>query len=275
MVLLLKDIQVFHDTVLGYYYEHQRDLLWRKPNACGTFDPYKIMVSEIMLQQTQVSRVIEKYRQFVDVFPTIHDLAAAPLQDVLLLWQGLGYNRRARFLREAALLVVQNNNGTMPSTLADLVALPGIGPNTASAILVYTHNQPLSFIETNIRAVYIHYFFNNSESVSDRDIITLVEQSMYIDNPREWYWALMDYGTYLKKSTVNPTRRSKHYVKQSRFEGSARQLRGEILRQLANGPRTEQDLENTLHDSRFSDVVTGLIKDQLIIRKTGTIQIAD
>lgn len=268
-------ITIFQQVVLDYYHENQRNLPWRQPESDGHFDAYKIMVSEVMLQQTQVSRVIEKYIQFLEVFPTVNKLASANLNDVLVLWQGLGYNRRARFLREAALKVRQDHDGVMPLTLAGLIELPGIGHNTASAILVYAENTPLGFIETNVRTVYIHHFFEDAEAVTDKQILELVGLTLYRENPREWYWALMDYGTYLKSQVVNPSRRSKHYVKQSRFKGSVREMRGEILRILNKQPLSVDALQLTLNDQRFDAAYQGLVKDGLITEDATMVRIAD
>jgi A/G-specific adenine glycosylase len=265
----------FQNLVIQYYVDHQRSLPWRQPDAAGTFDAYRIMVSEIMLQQTQVNRVIDKYQEFIACFPTSSILATAPLQDVLTVWQGLGYNRRGRFLRDAAVIITNRHHAQVPNTITDLVALPGIGPNTATAILVYAHNQPLAFIETNIRSVYLHHFFPGSDSVSDKEILRLVEQTMDQSNPREWYWALMDYGTYLKKTHGNPNLRSRHYAKQSRFEGSVRQVRGEILRRLTKHPWEEMMLSQAIEDERFAAVIEGLISDKLIFRRKEFLQIAD
>lgn len=132
------NIQAFQDTVWDYYRRHGRhDLPWRQPQTTGQFTAYPIVVSELMLQQTQVNRVIPKYEHFLQAFPTVKRLAAAPLSEVLTLWSGLGYNRRAKFLWQLAQRVVDDYKGTFPRELSSLVALPGIGPNTAGAVLAY------------------------------------------------------------------------------------------------------------------------------------------
>ncbi len=264
----------FKNTVWDYYHDNQRSLPWRKSEADGTFNAYKIMVSEIMLQQTQANRVIEKYVQFLKVYPDIGTLAGATLEEVFNLWQGLGYNRRAKFLRDAAKLVISDFQSEMPRSVSDLVKLPGVGHNTACAIAVYSYNQPLVFIETNIRTVYLHHFFEGKEDVADAAILELVAQTVDNENPREWYWALMDYGTYLKKAHGNANVRSRHYAKQSRFEGSARQIRGEVLRQLQQAPQTLDELNVTIPDSRLASVLDGLLKDQLIRQTHGKYMIA-
>lgn len=225
------------------------------------------MVSELMLQQTQVSRVAPKYDAFLAQFPTCKKLAEAPLEQVLRVWQGLGYNRRARFLREACRVIEADHKGIFPQELDQLTELSGIGHNTAAAILVYSFNQPQVFIETNVRTVYIHHFVSDRGVVHDKELLPLVSQTLDRDDPRTFYWALMDYGSYLKKTVGNLNARSRHYAKQSRFEGSIRQLRGKILRELANGPWTYQNLKNACNDARFEPVIEVLISEGFIRRQ--------
>lgn len=217
----------FREIVYRYYNTNGRDLPWRK-----TTDPYRIVVSEIMLQQTQVERVIEKYRQFIKTFPTFSALARAPLHEVLKVWQGLGYNRRAIALKKIARIVFEELKGKLPSSEHELLKFPGIGKYTAGALLAFVFNQPTVFIETNIRRVFIHYFFRDREGITDAEILPLVERTLDHADPREWYYALMDYGVMLKKEYQNPNQRSAHYKRQSPFQGSNRQLRGMILRLL-------------------------------------------
>jgi A/G-specific adenine glycosylase len=223
--LTLEQVSDFHETVYRYYHQHGRDLPWRK-----TKNPYRIFVSEIMLQQTQVERVIEKYEHFISVFPDFQSLARAELKEVLLVWQGLGYNRRALALARSARIIMAEYGGNVPQELEQLIKLPGIGRATASSILVFAFNKTAVFIETNIRRVFIHHFFEGRKNISDREILPLVEASLDSSNPRAWFHALMDYGSMLKKGIQNPNRKSSHYRKQPPFEGSDRQLRGEILR---------------------------------------------
>lgn len=199
-------------------------MAWRR-----TRTPYKVLVSEIMLQQTSVARVALKYGEFLRAFPSFRALAAAETADVIAAWKGLGYNRRALALRETARLVVSRCRGRLPRTVAGLTALPGIGPATAGAVLAYCFNLPLPFIETNIRRVFIHFFFARKRKVTDARIMALVEQSLDRKNPREWYYALMDYGAMLGRGRDNANRRSTGYKRQSAFSGSMRQLRGRVL----------------------------------------------
>lgn len=263
----------FHRVVWGYYDNHQRSMPWRVPEADGSFDPYKILVSELMLQQTQVSRVIPKFNAFIERFPTIQALSTASFSDVLPLWNGLGYNRRARYLHDTAKQIV--DKGALPLTAHELESLKGIGPNTAAAIIVYSYNSPEIFIETNIRTVYIHHFFTDKEGVSDEQIREKLEQTLDYTNPREFYWALMDYGTRLKQQGHGKISRSKHYKKQSTFNGSIRQLRGRILRELMNSNETtEQQLIQRLEDERTTDAITQLISEKLIAENHGKLSIA-
>ncbi|MBM4309688.1 MAG: A/G-specific adenine glycosylase [Deltaproteobacteria bacterium] len=222
-----EQINVFQKHVLEHYRRHGRKFPWR-----DTIDPYQILVSEIMLQQTQVDRVIPKFEAFINRFQNPAELAAAPLRDVLAMWQGLGYNRRAQALHRCAILIVNEHGGRLPKTREGLQALPGIGPYTAAAVSVFAYNRPCVFIETNIRAVYIHCFFPDAQDVSDAQLKPLIEATLYKRDPRRWYNALMDYGVQIKKLHGNPARRSRHHSVQSRFEGSDRQIRGMIVRIL-------------------------------------------
>lgn len=253
----------FLDQLWQYYADHGRhDLPWRQ-----TADPYAIMVSEIMLQQTQVGRVIPKYEIFLNQLPTIEQLAEAPLGDVLRLWSGLGYNRRAKFLWQAAIQTMEQYAGNLPADVTELTKLSGIGPNTAGAIMAYAHNQPVIFLETNVRTVYIHYFFADQDKVPDAEIKARLEETLDRERPREFYWALMDYGTYLKQTAGNAGRRSATYTKQSTFAGSRRQLRGQVLRSLADGPQTAEQLTQQINDARLESVLQDLVNEQLIIKQ--------
>lgn len=220
----------FKKKVRDFYTQYGRYALpWRK-----TRNPYHILVSEIMLQQTQVERVCVKYKEFLKVFPTVASLANAPLKEVLQAWSGLGYNRRARFLHSAAQEVVKTRGGKFPREYAALLSLPGVGPYTAGAVSVFAYNTPQVMIETNIRSVYLHEFFEGHGAVHDVEIMPYIEATLDRENPREWYAALMDYGSHLKKALPNPSRKSRHHAVQSAFKGSKRELRGCIIRELGN-----------------------------------------
>lgn len=220
-----KEIIIFKRQVRLYFRKYKRSFPWRE-----TSNPYYILVSEIMLQQTQADRVVQKYNSFLKKFPTIKNLAKSSLKDVLVGWQGLGYNRRAKALWETAKIITVIFNGKVPSSIEELEKLPGIGPYTARAILAFAYNKPTVFIETNIRTVYIHSFFKNKKNINDKDLFPFIEKTLDRREPKEWYQALMDYGAMLKKNYPNPNRKSKHYTKQSKFAGSDRQLRGQILK---------------------------------------------
>jgi len=262
-------------SILYEYYETfgRHDLPWRQ-----TSDPYHIFVSEVMLQQTQVSRVAVLYPAFLERFPDVTILAAASLSDVLAAWQGLGYNRRARNLRESAVLITQEYGGEIPDDDAKLQVLPGIGPATASSIRAFAFNAPVVFIETNIRRVFIYFFFQGQDEVHDRDILPLVKAALDLENPRRFYSALMDYGTMLAKIVTNPNRKSTSYVRQSTFEGSDRQIRGEILRVLlSRRSLTIEDLVATVGgDSERVIRMLGALEDEgFLVRKDKIVHFAE
>jgi A/G-specific adenine glycosylase len=237
---------------------------WRQAEPDGSFDPYKILVSELMLQQTQVARVMPKYQQFMDLFPTVQALAQSSLSAVLTAWSGLGYNRRAKYLHQAAKQIMEQYDGIFPPAVSGLLKLPGVGINTAGAIVAYAFDQPVIFIETNIRTVYIHHFFADRQDVSDNELADYVEATVDNDNPRQWYWALMDYGAHLKQSVGNLNKLSKHYTLQPRFEGSKRQIRGQIIRALAVSSQTENGLNRLSNDPRLPDVLADLQREGLV-----------
>ncbi|MBI4137295.1 A/G-specific adenine glycosylase [Candidatus Roizmanbacteria bacterium] len=279
----------FRTFISSFYKKNKRDLPWRPPSLKlrrdkMVDDPYKILVSEVMLQQTQVSRVMAKYREFIDRFPSFESLARAHLIEVLKVWQGMGYNRRGKYLKEAAervvkdkrySLLLQKNRSSSARTalfsdsaaqVALLQELPGIGYNTACAILTYSFNIPTVFIETNIRTVYLFHFFHDKQNVSDKDILEVLNSTIDMENPREWYYALMDYGAYLKRERKFKNISSKHYTKQSKFEGSRRQLRGRILKTLLTyGPSSLTTLKEQLpDDERLESVLKELTVEKMV-----------
>jgi A/G-specific adenine glycosylase len=256
----------FIETVWAYYRAQGRhELPWRRPEPDNSFDPYRILVSEFMLQQTQVSRVIPKFEAFVRQFPTIPTLAKSELGDVLRAWQGLGYNRRAKYLWQTAQAI--ESAGAFPEIEEQLIRLPGVGVNTAGAIRAYAFNLPALFVETNIRTVYIHHFTRDDEIISDDFIRDYLGRTIDQKRPREFYWALMDYGTFLKTQIQN-TQRSKHYAKQSRFTGSRRQVRGLVLRELSAGPASVEQLAERISDGRLGGVL-GDLEAEGLIKKIG------
>jgi len=258
-------ITSFRKRILGYYRRNARDLPWRK-----TTDPYHILISELMLQQTQVDRVIPKYDAFIKRFPNAASLAASPLKEVLILWQGLGYNRRAQNLHNSSRIITGERGGRMPETRETLQTLPGIGPYTAAAVSVFAYNQPCVFIETNIRAVYIHCFFPEAENVSDSQLEPYIAATLNKRNPRRWYNALMDYGVHIKKLYGNPARKSKHHTVQSRFEGSDRQIRGMIIKILGKTETmTTNELKHQIdrEPKRVQAIIDQLVGERLVTKK--------
>lgn len=232
--------------------------------------PYYVLISEVMLQQTQVARVVPKFRAFITRFPDIETLASAQLASVLELWSGLGYNRRAKYLWQAAHMIVNDFDGVFPHTPEQLQRLPGVGVNTAGAIVVYAFNQPVCFIETNVRTVYMHHFFATTPIVNDRQIIAKLQATLDPEAPREFYWALMDYGAWLKASGVRLNGQSQHYKKQTPLEGSVRQMRGQLIRRLLEGRVQLSILESEFsRDARFHPALEGLVQDDLVVLTNG------
>ena len=250
---LTPELRAFVEFVAKKGCELYRDLPWRR-----TYDPYAIWISEVMLQQTQVSRVDGRWQRWLERFPTVDALAAAAPSDVLEEWQGLGYNRRALSVHRAA-QAISEAGGVFPQDPKELVKLPGIGPATAAGIRAFAFNLHGVYLETNVRTVFLHELYPQAEGVPDSELVPLVELTCPASvtdaadavaagadaavntaaetdetelTPRSWYYALLDYGAYLKKTIPNPSRRSKSHAKQSRFEGSHRQKRAELLRVL-------------------------------------------
>jgi A/G-specific adenine glycosylase len=259
----------FRDRVYAYFQEHGRRFPWR-----DVTDPYDIAVSEIMLQQTQADRVVPKYQAFMRAYPSVGALAEASLGDVLGLWSGLGYNRRAKLLRDMAQAVV--DRGGFPGTVEGLRELPGVGPYTAAAIAAFAYNQPVVVNETNIRSVYIHEFFGDAEGVHDRDLEPLIAATLDRDNPRDWYQALMDYGAMLKKTGINPGRRSAHYVRQAPLAGSNREARGAVLRVLLGRSLSMRQIweETALAPERLAPALEGLVAEGFLTVSRGKYSVA-
>ncbi len=261
-LLALEHSIAFQKMIWDYYAQHNRYFTWRH-----TDNPYHIIVSEIMLQQTQTDRVIYKYEQFLATFPTLESLASATLKDVLTQWQGLGYNRRGMYLHQAAQQIINTYGGLVPQDPELLEQLPGIGYATARSICAFAFNMPTVFIETNIRAVYLHTFFQGQENIHDKQLMPLIAQTVDAANPREWYYALMDYGVMLKKLHKNPSRKSKHHAVQSTFKGSDRQIRGAIIRLLIKQPYTQKELlKHYEHEdpARVQAILAKMIQENII-----------
>ncbi|MBN2535703.1 MAG: A/G-specific adenine glycosylase [Spirochaetales bacterium] len=262
-----KDIMAFRSMVYGYYHTYGRILPWR-----NTQNPYHILVSEIMLQQTQVHRCLEKYTRFIERFPDFVSLASAPFQEILSHWQGLGYNRRALALKRIAQEVLHTYKGKLPAQRSCLMTLPSIGKATAASILAFAFNKPGIVIETNIRAAYIYTFFRTKTMVKDSELLPFIECTLDKQNPREWYYALMDYGADIKKRHPSITRQSAHYKKQSPFHGSDRQIRGKILKVLTKRKHVTfkylfKEIQGNIE--RIRRILKTLMEEGFIIKKTG------
>jgi A/G-specific adenine glycosylase len=260
-----------------------------------------------MLQQTQVDRVMPYYRRFLKEFPTVRNLAEAPLPRVLAAWQGLGYNRRAKLLQDAARTIVREYGGRVPRSVTELEKLPGIGPYTARAVAAFAYNEDTVFVETNLRTAVIHHFFtskspsiygrpsrkgnnstdsspsiygrmlgvedtgwNTERKVSDEEILEILAKALPKGRAREWYAALMDYGAHLKRSGVRINARSVGYAKQKPFKGSSREVRGTLLKELLSGPKTKEQLAKRFDVSRTEQVeaaLATLVRDGLILSR--------
>lgn len=279
-------VQEFQSMILDFYRQEGRSFPWRE-----TCDPYEILVSELMLQQTQTERVVPKYLNWLQEFPTAQALAQAPFSQVLAAWSGLGYNRRAGYLQEACRQVVEELSGVFPSSACELEKLRGVGPYTARAVATFAFNKPEVFIETNIRSVYLFLFFprdnfpsgqegghkeadeaSHPVKVADSSLMPLIEVTLYHEDPRSWYYALMDYGARLKKSTANPNRRSLHYSRQSKFQGSLRQARGAIVKILAQTQGNILSLKEIEGESgielyRLESAAESLVAEGMICRQ--------
>jgi A/G-specific adenine glycosylase len=273
--------KAFQKTIFDYYRKNRRTFPWRSPSlqfrrGSKNLDPYKILVSEIMLQQTQTLRAIPKYENWISHFPTFESLAQAPLQQVLKEWKGLGYNSRALRLHQAAKIVVDKYNGKLPADYETILALPGIGPYTAGAVMAFAFNKPFPIIETNIRTVFIHFYFKNrgptSVTIHDKEILELVKKTLPEKNSRDWYYALMDYGVMLKKTVGNLNIKSRHYTKQSQFKGSNRELRAKILHLITQAPVSLTAIQaNIIADPEKIETTLSKLQQEGFIKKLKTV----
>lgn len=254
-------IKVFQGLIYSFYNHKKRNFPFRE-----NITPYKVVVSEIMLQQTQTNRVAEKFIEFINKFPDFKSLAQASIEELLSVWQGLGYNRRAIALKMIAERIMSEFNGNVPKDMDSLTSLPQIGHNTASSILSFAYNIPTYFIETNIRRVYIYFFFSGKTEIDDKEIMELVKVSVDKDNPRDWYYALMDFGTMLKKTHPELNKKSAHYRKQSKFDGSTRQVRGKVLKLLLEKPFSKREIIDKINyeEKKVIEILDALKKEGFI-----------
>jgi len=266
-------IELFQKIIFDYYKNHKRNFPFRED-----ITPYNVLISEIMLQQTQTGRVSEKFLKFTEKFPDFLSLSRAPLEEILKEWQGLGYNRRALALKKIAEIVINDYNGQLPESIEELKLFPQIGHNTASSILTFAFNKPMVFIETNIRRVYIYFFFPNRNKVNDKEIMSIVKKTVVKNNPRKWYYALMDYGVMLKKIHPELSKRSAHYRKQAPFKGSSRQIRGELLEMLIkDGTIDLLKIQKSFKDNdrkRIKNILIQLQKEGFIEIKEESVKLA-
>ncbi len=264
----MEDISKFQHKILDWYDKNQRDLPWRK-----TRDPYAILVSEVMSQQTQINRVMEKYEQWMDLFPTLRDLADAKTSDILTMWSGLGYNRRALYLQKAAKIIKETYHGEFPKYGIELLQLPGIGEYTASAIRCFAFNEQIAVIDTNVRKVISIHFFNgiSPSKAALKDFATklLPPQKAY-----EWNQALMDYAAMeLHEYKIS-------IPKQSKFIGSNRYYRGSMVKMLVANKKLsihflQKHFEKEISLDRINEVINSLVKDQLVEYEEGVLKLKD
>ncbi len=265
----------FRAAVLEHFRLEGRSFPWR-----DTLDPWSILVSEFMLQQTQTSRVLPKYLRWMETWPDPTALAAAPLSEVYAAWSGLGYNSRALRLREAARAVAAMPGGRLPGDENALLALPGVGPYTARAVLAFAWRKPVILVETNIRAAVIFHFFRGREAVRDRELEPVLDAVMDRSDPRTWYYALMDYGAWLKKREPNPSRASAGYARQGAFRGSAREARGAVLRAVSSLSGTGAGLDwleehSGLPRERLERAAGDLVAEGLLSYRDGRFSFPD
>ncbi|NHI93999.1 MAG: Fe-S cluster assembly protein HesB [Candidatus Lokiarchaeota archaeon] len=254
-------IKAFQEKIFAWWERHKRSFPWRKTN-----NPYKILVSEFMLQQTQTTRVKEIYRAFLRIFPTIESLAKSKPSEVLRFWSQnrLGYNRRALWLHEAANQIVKNEN--FPKTIKELRDLKGIGPYASRSILIFAFNSNIATVDTNIRRILIAEGFAREET-SDKDLLEIATQLLPKDRSRDWHNALMDYGA-IKLTSIKTG--IKPRSKQSKFKGSNRQFRGKVVEYLTkiNVAEKEKIIRACkIPKDKIEQVLNSLIKDGLVIKE--------
>lgn len=261
-----KSIERFQQRVLSYYAQKGRELPWRE-----TTDPYSILVSEVMLQQTQVDRVVPRYRNWLEKWPSVESLAGASRTEVLKEWMGLGYNSRAVRLHETAKVIVDQFNGNVLEALENHRQLPGIGPYTARAVEIFSANKDSAAVDTNIRRILIHEF--SLKNPSDHELQSLAEVCLPRGRSRDWHNALMDYGSLVvtsRRTGIAPK------TKQSRFEGSDRQVRAKVLRLLLDKQASFEELhKKTDAGDRLRKILEQMVKEDLLVVKDKHYRVRD
>ena len=259
-IISSEDINQIQNEVLSFYEQNKRDLPWRK-----TTDPFRILLSEFMLQQTQVNRVVNYYNKWIERWPTLLDLSIASFQDILSEWIGLGYNRRAKYLHESSIILVDNYNGDVLTAMYDYQNLPGIGKYTARAVRIFAGNENIATVDTNIRRILIH-LFHLSTTISDRMLFDIADRCVPKGKSCIWHNALMDYGALYLTSRKTGI---KSKTIQSTFKGSDRQIRGQIIRLLLKEPCEYKELKSYLHirSERLDSILMKMMQDQMISKK--------
>ncbi len=270
--LQVDQVELFQKLIYDFYHKNKRDFIWREE-----ITPYKIVISEVMLQQTQTARVVPKFEHWLCKFPDFASLAQASNHEVLSSWQGLGYNRRGLALLKIAQIVMSEHGGNLPNDPTILETFPAIGPNTAGSICAFAFNNPIVFIETNIRTVYTHTFFAGQSGIHDKQLLPLITQTIDHNNAREWYYALMDYGVHLKQNLPRINTASKHYTRQSKFIGSKRQVRGAIIKILTQCKQVDYEtlldfLQFELPENKHNhDAIIQTMIDEKTIHQIGKV----
>ena len=263
MKQILQDEKIakFQEKVMKWWAKNKRHLPWRESPT-----PYNVMVSEVMLQQTQVNRVVSKYEEFLEEFPDFEALANANQKHLLKVWSGLGYNRRALWLKDAALSVV--SLGEFPRNASELRKLKGIGPYTSKSILIFAFNEDIAAVDTNIRRVLISTGFAR-EDMSLQELQGIADRILLKGRSSDWHNALMDYGAM--ELTASSTGIAP-LTTQTCFEGSTRQLRGALVRILAHSERLSfsqmmqhPDLEECDREV-LEDVLESLVQEEILER---------
>ncbi len=274
--------------ILAWYSQNKRTLPWR-----STKDMYHIVVSELMLQQTQVDRVIPKYHAFLKRFPTIYDLARASAAEVIDEWAGLGYNRRALYLHQFAQTVMKAHNGIIPQEREQLLELPGIGPYTSQAIRCFGFGKDVPVVDINIKRIYSRLFFKGEGS--ENELQNVAREIVPTGNGVAWNNALMDFGSLICEDkprcdicpltahcSAYKAGTPEKYVKpktQSKFIGSNRYYRSMIIKALRKNNFTlplkkiKKLKPNDKSEEWFEAVIAGLEKEGLIIKKNGMLSL--
>ena len=246
--------ETFHKKIFSWWAKNKKQYPWRE-----TSDPYTIMVSEFMLQQTQASRVIPKFNLFLKKFPDLESLANNTDREVLALWSGLGYNRRAIWLKEAPQYIIEL--GYFPQENRILKKIRGIGEYTSRSIPIFAFNVDIATVDTNIRRILIHEGFATEET-NEKELFKIAEQLLPLHRSRDYHSALMDYGATLitaKKTGIKPK------TMKGKFKGSTRESRGKIIKLLLQNEKlSKAELSKKLGKKDIENILNSLAKDQLI-----------